>query len=74
MKTKKPFWQTNLFFWLFVFSVVFLLIFGASTDLQARSHPKPYAGYAKQKKEFQKRNAACRAEQSRIQARYVRRR
>ena len=73
MKTKSSFWQTNLFMWLFCFAISFLLIFGASEGLSARSHPKPYKGSQKAKIEFQKRHDACIREQNRIQARYIRR-
>lgn len=71
MKTKS-FWQTNLFMWLFCFSVVLLLILGATTDLSARSHPKPHKGQHKAKIEFMKRHDRCVAEQNRIQSRYTR--
>jgi len=40
------------------------------TNLSARSKPKHYSGYFKQKREFKKRHDACVAEQNRIMLRY----
>lgn len=63
----KSFWQTKAFFWLFCFVVVIVLLFGATSDLSARNRPEKW----KPNKEYQKRNARCKAEQVRIQSRYT---